>query len=280
MNDRYDKLRVSPDHARAEELRRRLHAQLEHRALDDATASTRRFTIASPPADAEFEPMEEMHMSQTEHRNRWRNLAVAAAAAVIVVVGVGAILGSRSSNSNSDDPDGVPQAPVQPPAPTTTVAPRTYPLRLSDLSITYTLPNGWDVPAGSGEFLLTSESSVVNMWQVANVYADGCAHTQLDPPLGPTVDDLATVWATLPGFTATTPVDITVDGYPGKRVEYTVPDYATAVNPVTNEVGADCVNATFALWDEIGSRGGPSFWAQVPGSRTGSGSSTSTGPGS
>ena len=57
------------------------------------------------------------------------------------------------------------------------------------------------------------------------------------------------MWATLPGFTATTPVDITVDGYPGKRVDYTVPDYATAVNPVTNEDGADCVNATFALWD-------------------------------
>jgi hypothetical protein len=33
------------------------------------------------------------------------------------------------------------------------------------------------------------------------------------------------VWGTLPGFTATTPVDVTVDGYAGKRVDFTLPDY-------------------------------------------------------
>ena len=79
------------------------------------------------------------------------------------------------------------------------------------------------------------------------------------------VDDLATVWATLPGFTATTPVDIVVDGYAGKRVDYTVPDYATVIDPATGEEGADCANHQFGLWTERYGGLGPNFWAQVPG---------------
>ena len=105
----------------------------------------------------------------------------------------------------------------------------------------------------------------MNFWDVRNVYADSCEHTLLDPPLGPTVDDLANVWATLPGFTATTPVDIVVDGYAGKRVDYTVPDYPTVVAPATGEDEADCVSGKFALWTESYGGLGPNFWAQVPG---------------
>ena len=94
----------------------------------------------------------------------------------------------------------------------------------------------------------------MNFWDVGDVYADGCQWTELDPPLGPTVDDLATLWADLPGFTATAPVDITIDGYAGQRVDYTLPDY--------NE--ADCLGGKFGLWREDNSLGGPNFWAQVP----------------
>ena len=120
---------------------------------------------------------------------------------------------------------------------------------------------------------------MVRFWDVGNVYTDGCEHTLLDPPLGPTVDDLANVWATLPGFTATTPVDITVDGYAGKRVDYTVPDYPTVVDPVTGEDEADCVDGKFALWDDTERpqrhrASGP----RSRGNRTDSGSSTSTAP--
>ena len=116
MTDRYDELRVSPDPSRAEELRQRLHAELERSSLDDAIASRRRLTIASPVGGAEFEPMEEMHMSDHEHKTRWGTPAVAAAA--IVVLGVGAIA-FAVSNTNADDPDGVPQAPAPTAAPTT-----------------------------------------------------------------------------------------------------------------------------------------------------------------
>jgi len=122
------------------------------------------------------------------------------------------------------------------------------------VTFTYVLPDGW-VPEGDPGFLVGAENAVLHFWDVGNVYADGCQGTLLDPPLGPTVDDLANVWAELPGFTATTPVDITIDGYAGKLVEYTVPDYEEA----------DCHNGKFAMWtDDHGSQLSPGFWAQVP----------------
>ena len=64
---------------------------------------------------------------------------------------------------------------------------------------------------------------------IANIYADGCQWVLLDPPVGPTVDDLVAAWANLPDFAATAAVDVTVDGYAGKQFEFTVPDYNKAI---------------------------------------------------
>ena len=231
--------------------------QLDHTSPDDATASRPRLTIARPAGGADFEPMEEMRMSDdsadNEHKTRWRIPAVAAG---IVVVGVG-VIAFAVSNTNADDPDGVSQAPAPTAAPTTTVAPRTVTEIVpgTDLTITYALPDGWTT---SDQLVITADVATVHFSpNVDNVYADGCEHTLLVPPLGPSVDDLANVWATLPGFTATTPVDITVDGYAGKRVDYTLPDYPTVAGPNDGGRNADCVGSTFALWN--------GFWAQTPG---------------
>jgi hypothetical protein len=59
---------------------------------------------------------------------------------------------------------------------------------------------------------------------VDNLYADPCnqASSQLDPPLGPTVDDLASALASQPSTEASEPIDVTLDGYSGKYVEYTM----------------------------------------------------------
>jgi hypothetical protein len=290
MTDRYDKLRVSPDASRAEELRQRLHAELERGPLDDATTPRRRLTIAPSAGGAEFEPMEEMYMTDNsadnEHKHRWRTPAVAAAA--IVVLGVGAIALSVG-NTTADEDDAVSQtpAPTTAPntaAPTTTEPPRTVTEIVTrtdpEITVTFTLPDGWEADDSPDGILVSGESSVVNLWEVDNVYADGCDWTMLDPPLGPTVDDLAEVWAELPGFTATTPVEITVDGYAGKQVSFTVPDYPTVADPVTGEDEADCFLGRFALWTEplpdagvpvssgtepLPDKSKPNSWAQVPG---------------
>ena len=44
------------------------------------------------------------------------------------------------------------------------------------------------------------------------------------PQPGPTVDQLASALARLPGFVVTAPTDATVDGYSGKRLTLTAPD--------------------------------------------------------
>jgi hypothetical protein len=88
---------------------------------------------------------------------------------------------------------------------------------------------------------------------VANIYTDSCPSVLVDPPVGPTVDDLASAWANLPGYDATAASDITVDGFPGKQVEFTVPDY--------NKDGGDCPYGDFKLLEAVG---GGAYWAQGP----------------
>ena len=60
---------------------------------------------------------------------------------------------------------------------------------------------------------------------VGNVYTGGChwLGTALTPPVGPTVDDLATALSAQAGPGAAPPVAVTVDGHPGKKVELSIP---------------------------------------------------------
>ena len=65
-----------------------------------------------------------------------------------------------------------------------------------------------------------------------NVYTGGCQWhgTALDPPVGPTVDDLATALVAHGGPGTAAPADVTIGGRPGKKVELSMPadvDFAT-----------------------------------------------------
>ena len=70
--------------------------------------------------------------------------------------------------------------------------------------------------------------SIVN---VTNVVQEGCTtHAAADPPIGPTVDDMAAALAALSPFILTKPPsDVMVDGFSGKHLELTVPDLAVRV---------------------------------------------------
>jgi len=63
-------------------------------------------------------------------------------------------------------------------------------------------------------------------YQVANVYADPChwKGSGLNPPVGPSVDDLAAALVEQAGPAAIAPTDVMLDGHAGKRVELTIPD--------------------------------------------------------
>ena len=60
---------------------------------------------------------------------------------------------------------------------------------------------------------------------VGNVYTGGChwLGTALTPPVGPTVDDLATALNAQAGPGASPPIAVTMGGHPGKKVELSIP---------------------------------------------------------
>jgi hypothetical protein len=82
------------------------------------------------------------------------------------------------------------------------------------------------------------------MRQGRGARADPCRQSsggQLDPPVGPTVDDLATALQDQAGETATAPSDVTVGGYSGKRVELSLPSGLDS---------ATCEGGGFVRWTE------------------------------
>jgi hypothetical protein len=80
---------------------------------------------------------------------------------------------------------------------------------------------------------------------VTNLVRDGCLdHSYAEPPVGPSVDDLATGLAELAPFEVTSaPKDVTVDGYSGKHLELTVPDL-----PIGHGGFTGCVGGNLASW--------------------------------
>ena len=75
-------------------------------------------------------------------------------------------------------------------------------------------------------------------FQIVDNVVAGCADQEtaelLEPPVGPSVDELATAISSLEGYEATAPVDITLSGFQGK--EFTL-------SAVTHGCGATCATA-------------------------------------
>ena len=96
------------------------------------------------------------------------------------------------------------------------------------------------------------------MWPTSTpIPASGCCSTRRSVRPSTT---LSRRWPNAPGYAASTAQNITVDGFEGKQIEFTVPDYDE------NE----CREGRFGLWKEDspwGVRNGaaPDLWAQTPG---------------
>lgn len=122
--------------------------------------------------------------------------------------------------------------------------------------LTLTLPDGWEANDG---FVRKGDAedrpSFVRLGSsvVANIYSEPCRDTLLDPPVGPTVDDLVMAFADAWGTGATTPTEATLDGYTGKQMILTV--------PADVDFG-DCVTGRYMAWRDAG---GGDRWFQGPG---------------
>ena len=94
--------------------------------------------------------------------------------------------------------------------------------------ITLTTPDGWfgNIGGPYAVFLTQlSPTAEIDFDIFDTVYADPCNIDRgpMDPPAGPSVDDLVAALTSLPGMTVTKPVDVTVSGYHGKQFTMTAP---------------------------------------------------------
>ena len=151
---------------------------------------------------------------------------------------VAAIMIAACSSGAADEPTAVStqESAGSTTPPPVTSAPGRAAASFGDVPVTFIVPDGWSntswtVTKGEPGYGLV-------FMEVGNTYTDSCPSVQLDPPVGPTVDDLASAWGDLPGFHATVPTDTTVDGFAGKLVEFTVPDYDEDV----------CATASSCCW--------------------------------
>ena len=170
--------------------------------------------------------------------NSFAKLSVAAAVVVVAaLLGfnylVAPNIGSEGLGDSSPTPSPSP-TPALPALSGDALAPGTYRTVAGDVDATLTVPDGWSNIQGYG---VAKESggaetfTAVVIWpsdvEAAHVYADPCRWRQdgfVRPPVGPTVDDLATALANQPLRGDAEPVDVEVDGYAGKRIELSVPD--------------------------------------------------------
>jgi hypothetical protein len=177
---------------------------------------------------------------------RRRLLLLAAAAAVVVA----ALAGTLLATDRDEEIDTITPTPTVTPAPSTTSMPATssqvweanktplQPVRRysvdpdgdDDTSLRVTFqgpPEGWLSWFGAVKYLPGDADGFtgLSITTVTNLVSDGCRdHTPLDPPVGPTVDDLATALSRLAPFELTAPpTDVTLFGYQGKHLELTVP---------------------------------------------------------
>ena len=108
--------------------------------------------------------------------------------------------------------------------------------------------NGWSQWAGAVKF--ADEGHVaVSVTTVTNLVSDACVdHARAEPPVGPTVDDLATALTVLAPFQVTTaPEDVNVYGYDGKHLELTVPNLPVEPSTEGNRF-TECVGGQLMSW--------------------------------
>jgi hypothetical protein len=112
--------------------------------------------------------------------------------------------------------------------------------------VTYEVPSeGWAQWIGALKHDDVTGLDAVAITTVTNLVRDGCVDpSYAEPPVGPSVDDLASGLVELAPFRVTSPPeDVTVDGYSGKHLELTVPDL-----PIDHEGFKGCIGGRLNSW--------------------------------
>jgi hypothetical protein len=190
--------------------------------------------------------------------NNTVRLAIGLAAVVVIALLGIRFLGLGDPNTGVPGETVAPTAtPVELPDTTGELSPGTYFVEkpaVTPARFTLEVPAGWETIDGTflGKIKDRAFYVALSPWVVDQVYTDPCqwVTAELEPPLGPSVDDLATALADQVGRDATTPTDVMLGGYPGKMVELSVPDDFDVTT---------CDNEEFRMWRSLGSAGGYNY---------------------
>jgi hypothetical protein len=170
-----------------------------------------------------------------------------------IILGINYLPGLNIGGPPEASPSPTPEA-LAVPGQGASLAAGTYVLRSFPGSFTVTVPEGWvncspnELEQGVCYQLSADNAMGVGFLVVNNVVSDPCTDHLMDPPVGPSVDDLVTAISNLQGFDVTAPLDLLVDGFSGKQFTVTAPTnagcdlrvWATAFR--INGVGAGEVN--------------------------------------
>lgn len=166
---------------------------------------------------------------------------VAAAVVIIAVIAINLLPGSPAPGGESTP------SPSVAPSATSEATPEATPTAFTMVmpegqTATVMVPRGW---SRNGWYVI-KDSLFLSAWPVPveNVYADPChwETTLLDPPVGPTVGDLATALGSQLTREATVE-DVTLGGYSGKVVHMSLPADLNF---------ADCDGSQVGAWSEPG----------------------------
>jgi hypothetical protein len=141
-----------------------------------------------------------------------------------------------------------------------------YAWKWPDGRVTFAVPAGW-FSKGRGESIgkHEGEDNEVNWghsfpgdrYEVTHVYTDACQSEGTLAPIGPTLEDLATALTNQAASEATT-TDLTLGGYPAKRIDVVIP---------AAQATADCrYPGVFQIWGDVAETG---FFALAAGGSTG-----------
>jgi hypothetical protein len=169
-----------------------------------------------------------------------RSARVLAAAAVLLAVSLGAVgFGQRIGDAIQDlTSDALLNPAVRslasmPPGP---LDAGSYVIDIGlPVTVEFELPEGWSKTVqGADSAVLTSDpdgaserppsGAILGYYTVANLFADLCdlEGRMVDPPVGPTVEDLIAAFGGSPGLHASAATPASIAGYPAQRIELDV----------------------------------------------------------
>jgi hypothetical protein len=248
MNDHDRESRAALAHQLAEQLAREAPSRARPGLIDEVLAQT---TITPQLDRRAWWPVVAWPGSRFA-----RPLQIALAGILVVVVGSGlAVVGGHLADRGSlvgASPEPTPRLapadawpPLEPGVPYYIDAP---------VRVTFSVPAGWTYsftnPAGS-VVINEQQTAAVGWYVTTNLFADPC-HWQegpLDPPVGPSVDDLVAALKRLPGFIVTGPSPSTIGGLPAQSLTVVL-----TVSP------ADCDQSQMKVWSEMPTGGRDTYW--------------------